>query len=157
MMMAMIEGHPRGARQPAEHLGWGGGTLCQVRALLSVFVWKLWSLERSFYSSYSSCSPWFRSILILDEKSVVRHLASSSLPMDDLIDSARWRPSLSFRLVEVVVIFFSLTLDLLREAGPVVVGEQQVPQPIFVIAADPSWTVKWSFWTGLLKHLSFSE
>ena len=57
--------------------------------------------------------------------------------MDDLIDSARLRPSLSFRLVEVVVIFFSLTLDLLREAGPVVVGEQQVPQPIFVIAADP--------------------
>ena len=30
-----------------------------------------------------------------------------------------------------------MTLDLLREAGPVVVGEQQVPQPIFVIAADP--------------------
>jgi len=47
-----------------------------------------------------------RSILILDDKSVIRHLATSSLPMDDLIDSA------------------SLTLDLLREAGPVVVGEQ---------------------------------
>merc|ERR1712172_437322 len=47
-----------------------------------------------------------RSILILDDKSVIRHLATSSLPMDHLIDSA------------------SLTLDLLREAGPVVVGEQ---------------------------------
>ena len=32
----------------------------------------------------------FRSILILDDKSVIRHLAASSLPMDDLIDSARW-------------------------------------------------------------------
>merc|ERR1719323_2240301 len=47
-----------------------------------------------------------RSILIVDDKSVIRHLASSSLPMHDLIDSA------------------SLTLELLREAGPVVLGEQ---------------------------------
>merc|ERR1719295_97002 len=47
-----------------------------------------------------------RSILIVDDKSVIRHLASSSLPMDDLIDSV------------------SLTLDLLRDAGPVVLGEQ---------------------------------
>merc|ERR1719278_2049568 len=59
-----------------------------------------------------------RSILILDEKSVVRHLASSSLPMDDLIDSA------------------SMTLDLLREAGPVVVGEQQGRKSSFL---DKLW------------------
>ena len=30
MMTAMIEGHSGGACQPAEHLGWGGGTLHQV-------------------------------------------------------------------------------------------------------------------------------
>ena len=33
-----------------------------------------------------------RSILILDEKSVIRHLAVSSLPMDDLMESVRWKP-----------------------------------------------------------------
>ena len=33
-----------------------------------------------------------RSILILDEKSVIRHLAVSSLPMDDLMESVRWEP-----------------------------------------------------------------
>jgi len=47
-----------------------------------------------------------RSILILDEKSVIRHLAVSSLPMDDLMESV------------------SMTLNLLRETGPVTLGEQ---------------------------------
>merc|ERR1719278_734566 len=44
--------------------------------------------------------------MILDEKSVIRHLAVSSLPMDDLMESV------------------SLTLNLLRETGPVTLGEQ---------------------------------
>jgi len=47
-----------------------------------------------------------RSILILDEKSVIRHLAVSSLPMDVLMESV------------------SMTLNLLRETGPVTLGEQ---------------------------------
>ena len=40
-----------------------------------------------------------RSILILDEKSVIRHLAVSSLSMDDLMESVRWEPIYDFNVL----------------------------------------------------------
>ena len=90
----------------------------------------LFENRRSFEPK--SQSP--RSILILDEKSVIRHLAVSSLPMEDLMESVRWEPTYNSNVLidcqppkkyDIFLTFFpSLTLNLLRETGPVTLGEQ---------------------------------
>ena len=84
--------------------------------------------------SFKPKSQLLRSILILDEKSVIRHLAVSSLPMDDLMESVRWKPIYDSNVLidwepqKIWLVFFllfpSLTLNLLRETGPVTLGEQ---------------------------------
>ena len=66
---------------------------------------------------------------------MIRHLAVSSLPMDDLMESVRWEPIYDSHvlidcqppknMIDICFTFFlSMTLNLLRETGPVTLGEQ---------------------------------
>ena len=72
---------------------------------------------------------------------MIRHLAVSSLPMDDLMESVRWKPIYDSHvlidcqpskiMIAIFTFFPSMTLNLLRETGPVTLGEQVAREKLF--------------------------
>ena len=166
MLMEMIEGHSGRARQPAEHLGWGGGALCQVRALLSVYqcgncdLWKdpsilhilhvhldsdqSWSSMKSrwFVILHPLRFPWMTS-LILPGDGHHYHLVLLWLKYCFFQHDPR-PPTRSWSSCCWGAAGASTNI---RHCG----------WPNLNFLKDPTWTVKCSFWTGLLKHLAFSE